>query len=110
MGKLTATRLNALLRELRRGLETAFAERLEGMYLFGSYCRGEADDESDVDILIVLSEMRAYGKEVDASSELVAGLSLEYGVAITPVFVPVAVWREGRGFFVASIREEAIAA
>lgn len=110
MGKLTDSRLKALLGELRKGLTPAFAERLEGLFLFGSYCRGDADDESDVDILIVLSKMRSYGKEVAVSSGLVARLSLEYGVAITPVFVPGAVWREGRGFFVATIREEAIAA
>lgn len=110
MGKLTEPRLQSLLRALRTGLALAFAGRLEGLYLFGSYCRGEADEESDVDILIVLSELRSYGKEVAASSELVAGLSLDYGVAITPVFVRGTDWRDGRGFFVASIREEAIAA
>ena len=42
-----------LLTELKAGLTHIYGEWLKGVYLFGSYARGEADDESDVDVLIV---------------------------------------------------------
>lgn len=39
--------------EIRRGITpVAVRYRLKAVYLFGSYARGEATDESDIDLLI----------------------------------------------------------
>ncbi|MGI8911693.1 MAG: nucleotidyltransferase domain-containing protein [Rubrobacteraceae bacterium] len=37
-----------------RGLGTIYGERYRGMVLYGSYARGEADEGSDVDLLLLL--------------------------------------------------------
>ena len=39
--------------ELKRRLESRFGPRLLEVRLFGSYARGEQDDESDVDVLLL---------------------------------------------------------
>ncbi|MFQ6047058.1 MAG: nucleotidyltransferase domain-containing protein, partial [Gemmatimonadales bacterium] len=69
--------ISGVLRRLKEGLSTLYGDRLKGVYLFGSYARGEADDESDIDVLIVLDRIENYSREIDRTSELVAGLSLE---------------------------------
>lgn len=42
------------LKQLRAALEQRFGSRLLRLRLFGSYARGEADEDSDVDVPIVL--------------------------------------------------------
>ena len=43
-----------LVRRLKARLAEAYGDRLAGVVLFGSYARGEATPESDVDLLVVL--------------------------------------------------------
>jgi len=99
-----------LLSELKAGLQSLYAGRLHGIYLYGSYARGEDSRESDVDVLIVLDAIVSYAAEVDRTSTLVASLSLNYSVSISRVFVSQADWQRGQSPFLLNAREEAIAA
>jgi len=103
-------RIKVLLAELKQGLIATYGSRLKGVYLFGSYARGEEDQESDVDVLIVLDGFERYGVEVDRTSDLIAGLSLEYSVSISRVFVSEKDWKNQESAFLANAREEAVAA
>ena len=46
----------AALTELRDALKELFGERLVKFVLFGSKVRGESDEESDVDVLLVIRD------------------------------------------------------
>lgn len=46
--------IRTLLTELKLGLTKIYHSRLRGMYVFGSYARGEEQFQSVLDILIVL--------------------------------------------------------
>lgn len=99
-----------VLAELKSGLEGLYRQRLRGLYLYGSYARGEQERESDVDLLIVLDQIGAYGAEIDHTSELISSLSLRHGISVSRVFVTQEAWRESRGGFLSRVRREAIAA
>lgn len=103
-------KIRELLMKLRRGLEELYAERLEGVYLFGSYARGDATPESDVDILVVLDEVADYGREIEHTGHLVSGLSLDYEVSISRVFVSSSAWRHRDSPFLCNVRKHAKAA
>lgn len=102
--------IDELLTKLRHGLEQLYGERLAGVYLFGSFARGEATPESDVDILIVLDEVTDYGQEIEHTGHLISGLSLDYDVSISRVFVSSSAWRHRDSPFLASLRHQARAA
>ncbi len=49
------TQVQTILSELRGLLEACYGERLKRIVLFGSQARGDADPESDIDVLVVLA-------------------------------------------------------
>jgi predicted nucleotidyltransferase len=102
--------IKELLARLRRGLEHLYGERLAGVYLFGSFARGEATSESDVDILVVLDEVIDYGQEIERTGHLVSELSLDYDVSISRFFVSSSAWQHRDSPFLSNVREQARAA
>ncbi len=58
-------RLADILAAVRAELEVLYGPRLRGLFLFGSFARGDQDAESDIDVLVVLESMARYGEEVD---------------------------------------------
>ena len=59
-------------------------EKLEEVMLFGSYARGDYDDESDVDYIVVINcpaeELSKYSEQLCYPA---SRLSLEYGVTVS---------------------------
>ena len=105
-----ATKLKELLAELKTGLQAIYGFRLKGFYLYGSYARGEQDEESDVDVLIVLDNFTSYGAEISRSGYLASELSLKYSVSISRVFMREPEWFNKETPFLLNVREEAVAA
>ncbi|HXG33904.1 MAG TPA: nucleotidyltransferase domain-containing protein [Bryobacteraceae bacterium] len=102
--------IRATVSRLKDGLAEIYGERLKGVYIFGSYARGEADEESDLDVLIVLDRVDDYSSEIERTSALVSQLSLECGRSISRVLVSEERWREDQSMFFVNVRREAVAA
>ena len=103
-------RTEELVREYREGLKEIYGDRFLGVYLFGSYARGEQDQESDVDLLVVLDRIDGYGAEVDRTGHLTSELALKYGLSLSRVFVSRQQWEHGDTAFIGHARSEAIPA
>ena len=99
-----------LLYELKQGLELIYNDRLQGVYLFGSYARGEQDSESDLEILIILEDFDRYALEVKRTGDLVSSLSLKYGVSVSRTFIREREWVKGDLPLLRNVRQEAIPA
>jgi predicted nucleotidyltransferase len=98
------------LNELKSRLFALYGERLKGVYLFGSYARNEAEEESDLDLLIVLDEVENYSREIACTSEVISELSLKHGVSISRFFSSEEQWLKDTTLFFVNVREEAISA
>jgi predicted nucleotidyltransferase len=102
--------VQSVLGELKTGLRLVYGDRLRGIYLFGSYARGEADRESDLDILVVLDAFDRYAHEVNRTGVLAADLSLKYSVTVSLVFLREREWLKDDTPFLSNVRDEAIPA
>ncbi len=74
-----------MLAALAEGLRRLYADRLHRVVLFGSFARGEARADSDLDALVVLDRIDHYAAEVDRTGSLCSELSLRYGLTISRV-------------------------
>ena len=79
--------VNQIVADLRRRLGVLYGDRLEGVVVFGSQARGDADSGSDIDVLVVLSGAVRPSEEVSRTIDDVASLSLEHDVVLSCVFV-----------------------
>ena len=87
MTTLLKPQLKTILEELSREIKKIYQEKLSQIILYGSQARGEAQIDSDVDILIVLKKPFNYSEELEKTSQLIADLSLKYNTLISRSFI-----------------------
>ena len=68
-----------MLRKASIDLKRVFGDRFVGLMLFGSYARGEASESSDVDVLVVLRDLR----ELRVRGEIYKVISEHVGKPLT---------------------------
>ena len=78
------------------------------MILFGSQARGDAEEGSDIDVLVVLSGEVNPGEEIERTSEIVADISLRETVVVSCVFLAEEVYARGEGPLVRNVRREGV--
>jgi len=97
-----------LLKELKQGLIHLYGERLKGVYLFGSYARGDFQEGSDLDVLVVLNDFERAPIELDRSSDLFCDLSLVYEVTVSLMFMREKDWMSADKPLLRNVRVEGV--
>lgn len=64
-------------------LRELYGARLKQVVLFGSWARGDASAESDIDLLVILDEIRSRREELDRMNEILWRHSLDNDVVVT---------------------------
>ena len=75
--------LRVSLREYESRLRQTFGSRVRELRLFGSYARGEANEDSDVDVLVLIDGLLP--EEVALVAGEAAGISQRSGLALAPL-------------------------
>jgi len=76
-----------LVQEFHEKLAAVYGDRLKGVYLFGSFARGDAREDSDIDVAVVLAGPVNRRQESRRNSELIADLSLRESCVLMPFFL-----------------------
>jgi predicted nucleotidyltransferase len=100
----------SLLAELKTGFSALYGQRLKAVILFGSYARGDYNNNSDLDVMIVLDDFKRYWDELVRSAELASDLSLKYNVTISRTIMKEEQWKQGDLPVLRNIRAEGIPA
>jgi predicted nucleotidyltransferase len=110
MPRKIPVRIRKLMKKLKEGLVQIYGDKLKAVYLYGSYARGNARSDSDLDVMLVLDNYDSYGKEIDRTGELTSNLSLEYDVSISRVVMKESQWKTGDTPLLHNIRADGIPA
>ncbi|NOZ58537.1 MAG: nucleotidyltransferase domain-containing protein [Euryarchaeota archaeon] len=96
-------RKEAALREFVRKVKERYGDKIEKIILYGSYARGEAEDESDIDVLIIGDV------SIDELVDISFPILLKYGEHISHLTMSAEHFefldREGYGF-IKSVKRE----
>jgi predicted nucleotidyltransferase len=75
--------ITPILQEFKQQISKLYGQRLKKVVLYGSYARGQANDEhSDIDLAIVLAGAVEPCKEIDRMADIFTDLNLEHNVLI----------------------------
>jgi predicted nucleotidyltransferase len=77
--KIKDSRIINFLSELEERLIEVFNNRLKKVILFGSYAKGNNDNESDIDIMLLVDE-KDLKKYDDVILDLTVDLSIKYAI------------------------------
>jgi predicted nucleotidyltransferase len=79
------TDLNLIMTDIRQFSEHIFSDKLDKVILYGSYARGDFDEDSDIDAMIVVDISEESLRDYEALfTEFSSEASLENEVLIVP--------------------------
>ena len=99
-----------LVRRLKGRLEAAYGARFAGLHLYGSYARGEAREDSDIDLLVLLHGEVDRWAEVKRLVDLTYDIEVETGAVFELLPRSVAAYEAAESPFLRSVRREGLAA
>lgn len=85
----TQVQLNEITKDMVNCYRSIYGKNIVGIFLYGSYARGDFSNESDIDITAVVR-----GKRLDLQNKLKsiwdasADIGLEHDVVISPTVIP----------------------
>ena len=71
-----------ILKEFREKAEKLYGSRLKNIILYGSFARGHATEDSDIDLAVVLAGAVDPCEEIDRMADIFTDLNLEHNVLI----------------------------
>lgn len=80
---MTKETLNPILNETCQGLKTLYRKQIDQIILYGSQARGDAEPDSDIDLLIILKQDFQYSEESNRISQTIADLCLAHNTLIS---------------------------
>ncbi len=104
-----SAKIRKVLKNLKKELLRIYGgKNVDSIILYGSRARGDAHEDSDIDILVVLKDDFNYSEMLRLSSALVASLSLANDVVISRAFVTKVNYEKLQIPFLMNVRREGV--
>ena len=102
--------LQTILKEFKQEVASLYGSRLKQVLLYGSWARGSATDDSDIDLAIVLDGEVAPGLEIDRMIDIITEINLKYNVLISIYPVSEKDYKSVNSPLLLNLRKEGVAA
>jgi predicted nucleotidyltransferase len=100
---------NSTIELIKQNLQNLYGNKLEKVLLYGSYARNTADENSDIDLLVVLNiPIIELSKEIRQISKIMLPMILDVGTMISVVPVTKTTFENSQSLFFKNIRKDMI--
>jgi predicted nucleotidyltransferase len=100
--------ISLILREVKQTLQQIYQDKLSDVILFGSYAIQKANQNSDIDILIVLNYEYDLDQEIARTSHAIAFLCLEHDTLINRLFMSKSYYQTHKSALVRNIQRDGV--
>lgn len=104
----TEQEITDILTSMRNRLPEVYGARFKRLFLFGSYARGEAVDDSDIDIAVVLDKVENRFAEQRRCGELQSEISLRFNCVVNVFIVSTEELEQGEFALLRNVVKEGI--
>ena len=87
--EIMTQQLSPILQNLRHQMEILYQDRLHSLILFGSQARGDANIDSDIDVLIVLKDDIDSWTEIKRTGGIISQICLDNSILVSSLFVSI---------------------
>lgn len=99
-----------LIHRVKSHLMKTYRGRIKKVILYGSYVRGEATKDSDIDVLVVVDESLNPFEVRESLSELLFDILLEKGELVSVMAIPEDLFENYNSPFVLNVKREGLVA
>ena len=101
--------IEPILKEFKLKTAELYGARLKKIVLYGSYARGQANDEhSDIDLAVVLAGTVEPCREIDRMIDIITDINLDYDVLLSVYPVSENDYRSVNSPLLLNVRREGI--
>lgn len=87
MRKKILESIELILAEVKQRLKEIYGDNLQDIILYGSYARGDYTDDSDIDLIIVLKDLKDPSAEHEKYFTAIWELNLKYDTLISTLAI-----------------------
>lgn len=77
------TKTEKIIKEFKEKIKALYGSRVKNVLLYGSWARGDAGEDSDIDVVVVLEGEVIPGREIDRMIDTITEINLKYGTLIS---------------------------
>jgi|LGVF01.1.fsa_nt_gb predicted nucleotidyltransferase len=106
MKKRSITKLEGVLRRIKVHLTRIYGGMIKRVVVYGSFAKDEADEESDVDIAVVVADKVNLGKAEKSRDELLSQILMEKSELVTVFVIPESKFNTYKSPLIQNIKED----
>jgi uncharacterized protein (DUF433 family) len=100
--------LKIILSEVKKVLKELYNDDLVDIILYGSYARGDYNENSDIDLLVVLKKIKSIGYEIDKIVDSIYDINLKHNTLISVVPVSYEDYKNINSPLLLNVRQEGV--
>ena len=102
--------IEPLIHQVKSHLIKMYGERIKKVILYGSYVRGEATKDSDIDVLVLVDESLSPLEVRESLSDLLFDILLEKGELVSVIAIPEDIFENYNSPFMLNVKKEGVVA
>lgn len=102
--------IKQLVNQIKECLVKMYGEKIKRVIIYGSYVRGEATKDSDIDVLVVIDDTLDPFEVRKNLSDIIFDILLEKGELISVIAMPETLFKNYKSPFILNVKKEGMVA